>query len=459
MQQGIRRREGAAVSLLLGIVVLLLGGCASYQARPLSNRPPLVSDPLPLVTKAMKHLPKDAQRHRFDPSDGLDLTEIGTLAVVNNPDLKAQRAKLGVADAQVFSAQLLPDPQIAASLDRPMGSPTGLVDAWGLGLSYDIIPLVTRQARVEAERKGQDKVRLDLLWSEWQTVQQARSLAVRSQLEQRRLRLLNEMLALYKRRYERSSKGLSEGNVTLDINGTDLTAVLDTTSQINQIEQTHSDTRHNLNLVLGLRPDVTVRLAPLPRVKPIDKERTARQLDVLPDVRPDLLALKAGYESQEARVRAAVLAQFPSLSIGFNRARDTGDVNTAGFGITLTLPLFDANRGAIATARATREQLAKEFEARLAQASVDTSRLISLQGINRRQQGNLATYLPRLKELVDRAKQAYEEGEIDALTFLNMETTWMNKRLEQLDLMQSAWENRLALQTMLALPLQQGKDR
>lgn len=458
MQQGICRREGAAAPFLLGIVVLL-GGCATYQAHPLSKRPALASDPVPLVTEAMKHLPKDAQRHRFDPSDGLDLTEIGTLAVVNNPDLKAQRAKLGVADAQVFSARLVPDPQIAASLDRPMGNPIGLVDAWGLGLSYDIIPLITRQARIEAEQKGQTQVRLDLLWAEWQTVQQARSLAVRSQLEQRRLRLLNEMLALYKKRYERSSKGLSEGNITLDVNGTDLTAVLDTTSQINQLEQTHSETSHNLDLVLGLRTDVAVRLTPLPPAKPIAKERIERQLDVLSDVRPDLRALKAGYESQEARVRAAILAQFPSLSIGFNRARDTSDVNTSGFGITLTLPLFNANRGAIATERATREQLANEFQARLAQASVDASRLVSLQGIIRRQQGNLATYLPRLKALVDRAEKAYGEGEIDALTFLNMEMTWVNKRLEQLNLMQSAWENRLALQTMLALPLQEGKDQ
>ncbi|MFN2219024.1 MAG: TolC family protein, partial [Anaerolineae bacterium] len=240
MEQGIHHPQGRAAALLLPGMVVILVGCASYQSHPLSKHPELVSDPVPLVTETMKHLPKDAQRHRFDPSNGLDLTEIGTLAVVNNPDLRAQRAKLGIADAQVFSAQLVPDPQIATTLDRPMGSPTGLVDAWGLGLSYDIIPLVTRQARIEAERKGQSQVRLDLLWAEWQTVQQARSLAVRSQLEQRRLRLLNEMLALYKKRYERSSKGLSEGNITLDVNGTDLTAVLDTMSQINQLEQTHS---------------------------------------------------------------------------------------------------------------------------------------------------------------------------------------------------------------------------
>lgn len=459
MEKGIHPPVHGVVAWLVVGVAVLLGGCASYRAQPLRERSPLASDPAAVLTRTIDPSAKDAQWHRFDPSDGFDLTEVGILAVINNPDLKAQRTKLGVADAQVFSARLLPDPQLAATLDRPMGDPTGLVDAWGLGLSYDIIPLVTRAARIEAERQGQTQVRLDLLWSEWQTVQQARSLAVRADLEQQRLRLLQEMLALYKARYARSAKGLADGDVTLDVNGTDLTAVLDTLSQIYQLEQTHNTTTHELNLVLGLRPGVGLRLAPLCAPRSVDKHELTRQLDVLPDVRPDLLALKAGYESQEARVRAAILAQFPSISIGFNRARDTSDVNTGGFGVNLTLPLFNANRGAIATERATREQLAREFQTRLAQASVDADRLLTLQDIIRRQQGDLAEYLPRLKLLVEPAKRAYEEGEIDALTFLNMETTWVNKRLEQLNLMQSAWENRFALQTTLALPLDEGDAR
>ena len=40
--------------------------------------------------------------------------------------------------------------------------------------------------------------------------------------------------------------------------------------------------------------------------------------------------------------------------------------------------------------------------------------------------------------------------DINALTFLNMETTWINKQLEQQSLVQSQWESRIALDTALA---------
>jgi len=33
-----------------------------------------------------------------------------------------------------------------------------------------------------------------------------------------------------------------------------------------------------------------------------------------------------------------------------------------------------------------------------------------------------------------------------------MESTWVNKRLEQISLAQAAWENRIALEALLALP-------
>jgi len=84
-----------------------------------------------------------------------------------------------------------------------------------------------------------------------------------------------------------------------------------------------------------------------------------RQLDLLRKMhelaqrRPDLLALQAGYRSQEARVRAAILGQFASITLGITRARDTGSVSTNGFTIGLTLPLFSGNRGEIKIERAT----------------------------------------------------------------------------------------------------------
>ena len=147
-----------------------------------------------------------------------------------------------------------------------------------------------------------------------------------------------------------------------------------------------------------------------------------------------------------------MLAQLPSLGIEIHRARDTGAVYTTGLGVTLNLPLLNGNRGNIAIERATRAQLHEEYQARLAKTAVDVDRLRELQDIIQHQQTALETYLPRLETLVERARRAYAHGDIDALTFINMETTWVNKRLEQLSLVQAAWENRIALEALLALP-------
>ncbi|MGW8309670.1 MAG: TolC family protein [Thiogranum sp.] len=446
-----QRSRGLLAISGLGIA-LVLGGCATYQPHPLDEEPSLVAGVNTLETEAPAPLKELAGRRAFNLADGLDMDEVAILAVLNNPDLKAQRARLPVAGAQVFAAGLLPDPQLSAGLDKPTGNTSGLVNAWALSLSYDIIPLITRQARVDAEAQAQRKVRLDLLWAEWQVLQQARSLAVDLALEKQRLALLRDMLALYRERYEHSAAALAQGDTTVDVNGTDLTALVDALSQINQLERTHNRTRHSFNLLLGLQPSVEVDISPLPPVGPLPADTLDRQFATLSRRRPDLLALQAGYASQEERVRAAILAQFPSLGISLNRARDTSDVKTVGLGVTLTLPLFAGNRGNIAIERASRDQLREEYRARLAQAVVDVDRLREQQDIIRQQQSRLETYVPRLKTLVERARKAYAQGDIDALTFLNMESTWVNKRLEQLSLVQAAWENRIALQALLALP-------
>jgi len=428
-------------------LVLLLTACASYEPLPLNHKSPLA-----VSVDSLRVDAGAAGIHEVNPADGIDLVEIGILAVLNNPDLKVQRAAWQLAGAQAFSAGLLPDPQLALGLDHPTGNTAGLVNPWLVDVSYDIVPLITRQARLDAARKGQDKVFLELLWQEWQVIQHARSLAVQLYYQQQQLVLLQEMRGLYLDRYERSAVALQEGNVTLDVNGTDLTAFLDVLSQIEQLEQDLNQTRHSFNYLLGLDPAVEITLDLSSAPGALDPDRVRAGLSRLPEVRPDLLALQAGYSSQEANVRAAILAQFPSIGIGVNRARDQDNIHTTGFSISLNLPLFSGNRGEIAIERATRKQLHEEYTARLAGAETDVDLLLSLQAILMRQHNELDKYLPQLATLVEGATHAYSEGDIDALTFLNMESTWVNKRLEQINLGQVMWENQIALETLLAMP-------
>ncbi|MFZ0254097.1 MAG: TolC family protein [Gammaproteobacteria bacterium] len=423
---------------------LILGGCASYAPKLLPSSVSLGS--------SVDRLEVAAAKPARQTAEALSLDEVAELAIWNNPDLKAQRTRLGVARAQLYAAGLFPDPQLTANLDVPTGATAGLVNAYGIGLGYDLIPLINRGARVASARQGQRQVNLELLWQEWQVSQQARFLAVRWVSERRQLALLRRMSALYQERYRRSDQALQQGDLTVDVVGTDLTALLDTLSQMNQLEQTHNDTGHALRLVLGLAPAAPLAICLPPAPPAITSEELSGLLNTLPKRRPDLLALQAGYESQEAKVRAAILSQFPSLSIGVTRARDTGNVQTSGFNIGVNLPLFSGNRGAIAIERATREQLRGEYQARLDQAEVDVCKLYQLQGIIAAQQTRLDEYLPTLHQLVDKASVAYGRRDIDALTFLNMETTWINKRLEQTRQMQSQWENDIALRTLLAIP-------
>jgi outer membrane protein, heavy metal efflux system len=428
----------------------MVSACASYRAVSLPQHPDLL-DKVPPLTVGARQLPLPALRaHPFNPADGLDMTEVATVAVINSPDLKARRRKAGVARAQVFAARLLPDPQVSASLDHP--TDPGYIDAYNLGLSYDLTALVTHGAGVDAARAAASQVVLDLLWQEWQVVQQARSLYVRSVLQARKLAILRRAQQLYARRYAHSARALRAGDVTLETAGTDLTALLDADTRVSDMERQLSQTRHDLNALLGLTPEAPLALAALPAPQPFTSAAVKAALRDLPKRRPDLRALAAGYASQEATVRKAILAQFPALSFGPTGARDTSDVHTIGVGITVSLPVLNRNRGEIAVQRATRAQLRAEYQARLDATYGDIDRVLAEQALALHRRNALAAQLPELERLVDQARRGYQAGDIAALTYLNMENTLLNKRLEAADLEQSLWDARIALDSLLAWP-------
>ena len=445
------RRQPEFPTLWFFALVTLLGSCASYTPVPLPLQPP-EQPSLNALVQATNHNLQGTENSPINVKDGLTLSEIAALAVFGNADLKAKRLNLGISRAQAYAAGLLPDPQASFNLDHPNTQGTGLMNAYGTSLSYDLTPLITRNARVDSAKGTQEKVRLEILWQEWQVIQQAQMLAIRYQFELDRLDLFEEMKQLYQKRYQHSVRGLNEGNVTLKDNGSDLTTLLDFYSQFNQLEQLHSQTRHSLCLLLGLKPSSILPVIHLPTPVELTPLVIQKQLEKLSDIRPDLAALKAGYQAQEAQVRAAILGQFPSLSIGLNRARDTGGIATNGFSIGLSLPFFSRNQGGIAIERATRAQLYQEYQNRVIQAENEVDQLLSLQSIVEEQQTTLDTYLPLLKSLLLRSRGAYQQGDLDSLSFLNMESTWLNKKLEQINLQQAHWENRIALQALLVIP-------
>ncbi|EPR43088.1 outer membrane efflux protein [Desulfovibrio sp. X2] len=441
-------RPGAG--LLAVLALALLAGCARYEAKPLDTHAALPDAPRKvLVDPASLPFPKLAG-HVFDPGDGLDETETAMLAVVNNPDLRTARADAGVSHAQAFAAGLLPDPQVGLSEDFPLRDvPGSNYTAYSVGLSYDLNALLTHEVVLEAGRASVRQADLGLVWQEWQTASRARLLFARIVSGQRLERLLAADAALLEERQARMDRALDAGDVTAAAAGADLAALADATGRLSTQRRALAKDRHDLNLLLGLAPETRLELVGEPYSPSLDEGLVARRLADLAQRRADLLALKWGYESQDAKYRKAILDQFPALNLGFNRASDTSNVQTFGFSVTMSLPLFDRNRGNIAVAKATRERLYDDFQARLAQAGSDVARLLDDLRLLRARLAELDATLPRLDRAEAAARKAADAGEIDEQSYLSLHAARSAKLAERITLAQSLAEQRLALETTL----------
>lgn len=433
--------------------ILLLGtclaGCASYQPQTLDTRSTL-PDRIPhiAIDPAQMPLPELAA-HCFDPADGLDMTEVAMLAVVNNPDLKIARDDAHIAHAQAFAAGLLPDPQLSAAGDLSNSAGPGGTKAFNLGLNYDIGALLSRSSNRSAAQNEAQKTDLNLLWQEWQVVSQARLLFVKLSQAERLMTLLQQNRALFADRYRRTRTALDRGLLAIDAVTPNLTALQDVNKQINDLERQTNQNRHDLNALLGLAPEVEVPLRGAATLPALDEAAVNAALPDLARRRPDLIALEAGYRAQDQRYRGAILAQFPALNVGLTRARDSSNVYSTGIGITLSLPVFNRNRGNIAIERATRQKLRDEYRLRLNKSVDEIHRILDEQRINARQLAEVTHGIDDLTLASKRAESALQANNLDALAFAGLQANLLAKEIEQVNLQQAMLEQQVALQTLV----------
>ncbi|MDB5956507.1 MAG: transporter [Ramlibacter sp.] len=425
-----------------------LAGCADTMP-PLPTGHTLVGSVADLrVDRSQLPFPELAE-HPFAADGALDLDDIATLAVLNNPDLKVARADAGVTHAQAFAAGLLPDPQLQLTRDFPDRQEAGTTNAFNLNLSEDLNALLRHPHDKRAAELDARKTDLNLLWQEWQVVAKARTLGVKLVQEQRLQRVLQENRRLFADRYQRTEQALERRLLAIDAVTPHLTALQDVDKQLRDLERQVNTDAHDLNALLGLLPDTPVPLRAQLAVPDIDESAVLALLPDLPARRPDLIALQAGYQAEDQRVRAALASRFPTFNVGFTRARDTSGVYTHGFGVTLSLPLFNGNRGNIAIEEATREKLRRDYESRLDTMQSDVHRILSEQRINARQLREVKEGIASLSTAAADADAAFRARAIDALAYVTLRASLLSKQVEEINLEQSILEQRVALQALI----------
>ena len=395
--------------LCLMLLAMLPGACASYRPAPLRAPVAVLADPDPAVLSA------DAatiQRPFLRPQ-AIDLTApltpgaLAVIAVLENPDVKAQRAAVGVADAQVFAARLLPDPQVQGSIDKLIAGPDPY-NALGSQLALDLSQL--RSARVvrQAGEAAKRQVRLDVAWAEWQVAGQARLQAVRVAALTAQLAIATQSARSTEALLASVTTAAGRGDLAAGDMDTRRQAALDAATRMRGLQGDLTTAQGELNRLLGLPPRMVLALAPAADAPPPpDAEALVAQAL---ERRLDLAALRAGYASGEAQVHKAVLDQFPNLSLSLSASRDTSANTTLGPAVGFTLPLWNRNRGGIAIARATRAQLQAEYEARLFQTRAEITAATRALAILRTQRADVLGHLPASADFARTSRAAAQRG-------------------------------------------------
>jgi len=432
----------------------MLGGCATYRPAPLPSAGETAAAPAPDMAR-LKVAAAGLSHPLLHPitldlADGLSPDEAAVIAVLNNPELRAVRDAHGEAAAQLVTAGLLPNPVLTGELDRAKGTVTEkTVNQYSVSLEQSLRELITRGARKAAARASLASVDLGIAWREWQVAQAARLSAVRLAMLGRRLKLVRSEITFEQQTVAVLESALKNGDATVEDLGVHRSALAGLRQRAGDLERVALKARARLNLLLGLPPSADIpvalaqgageNLAALPPVPALVRSAVARRLD--------LRALELGYAAQEARVRRAVLAQFPSISIGVVRQRNETAIQFLGGFVSLGLPIFNRNQGAIALERATRRRLRDEYAARIAAIRSRVAELAAADRVLGRQIAAARRGVASLAAVEKAEHAGVLSGDVGRLTWQQVRSSLVDLRIKLAALIQARLETRAALAT------------
>lgn len=416
---------------------------------PLATRPDVAGD-----LSQIRHVVPGPAAGRpaidIDLHKPLHADQIGLLAVLNDPGLRAERGEMESARAGLLQASLLPDPSVSLGYQSLLGGPA-TSDAYSASLSQDLGALLTYRARRRAARATLAQVNAQLLWREWQVAQKARLLAIDLYWDARSIAALERAQRALDETEKRARAAIRVGDIDASTLSPVLAAQASMQQTLSTLQLAQLQNRQSLNALLNLSPGVRLHLA-RPATPQLPANIDARIADA-PARRPDLVALRLGYESSEQDVRTAILGQFPALVLGGSWNSDTSRVRSAGPSVTFSLPIFNRNQAEIARQRATRQLLHDQYTQRIDIADQQARGLLAQIGQLRVAADAAKKQAATASALAGNARKARAQGDLDLRTYSDYESAAAQRQVEANTLRRNLDESFIGLQVELGLGL------
>ncbi len=487
-------RHRRLFAILVCIGALALGGCATVDPRPDFDR---TSGNVEKATgQSLPRFEDDAATRDALVAEllaaGLTVDEAVKIALLNNTNVRAALARVGMARADAVQAGLFTNPTLGLSFRFPEGGGRSNLEA---GVAQNIADLWLIPPRKRAAEKDLDRTILEVAREVVALTIDTRTAYFNAVAADQALGIARDNVALTKKLMEVTEARLEAGAVgALDVNlakGQALRAEVDyRTARLDA-----ASARRSLAKALALTTlvDDLSLTDPLPSVHQhaIDAERL---VSLARDSRLDLHAAQDNVASAEARVKAEQAKVFPNVDVGLELERperralpgrnilaDTARASVANGGLTapdiesrgqrnqarseeidlimgpsfgVTLPIFDQNQAQIAKAQFAHEQAIAILQA-IDRAIVQETR----EAADRASTAwNVATLyegelLPQARNTLSISEAAYQAGNTPILNVIDAQRSLLESRRGYVAALQTAANAFVELERAVARPI------
>ncbi len=440
-------------SVLILVLAGCLCGCVRFQPKPLSpvaaadqfERRSLNDERLRLFFEA------NHQTNAW-PRKSWDMDALTLAAFYYHPDLDVVRAKWGAASAALVSAGERPNPSVSFAPTYDTTTPP----PWILGLSFDI-PVETagkRGYRIALARRLSEAARWNLAATAWQVRSRVRRSLLDLYAARETESALKEQADAQAKLGELLEKQVEAG-AAAQVELTQAHINLNTTRLAFQDARRQSaEARVQLAGAIGVPvtalDGVGISFTGLDRFPAELTAAAVRRLAALN--RSDILGALAEYAASQSALQLEIARQFPDLHIGPGYLLDQTD-NKWTLGATLTLPVLNQNQGAIAEAKARREEMAARFISVQAQALGQIDRAVAGYVAATQQAATAESLLADLQKRRQTAKAMFEAGEVDAVTVAGAQVEFSTGALARLNSLLKAQQALAALEDAVQSPL------
>ncbi len=454
--------DGRLSFFLTTVLAVILSGCASDLSSSVRPARPALAGKYQTYQPPQEGdaVPSDAVGPA-EPTGVLTLPEALSLALMQNPELRAFSWEVRASQARVLQASLWPNPEIEVEVEEVGG--TG--DRSGFDGAETTIQL---SQFIELGGKRDRRVKLASLekeMSQWDYEAkrlEVFTLVVKAFIEtlaaQERLDLADDMLRLSQELVETVSQRVQAGK-DAPLESSKAAVVLANTRIRHQQAQKNLDfARRRLAATwAGTIPrfdKVEGRLEPVRPVPEVDELNDLVAEN--PNVVRSMLAVdrqKAALELEKARTVSDV-----TLSGGLQRFEEADD-NAVVFGLSVPLPISDRNQGGRLEAmynlakakdehRAARTRIQTELADACRSASSAYAEAAELD----------RSVLRSAEEAFEAAKQGYSQGKLDYLNLLDAQRTLFEARSQFIDALVSYHAARADIEGLIGQDLETARN-